>query len=307
MHKKFEKITIVHNTKHQQAENIVKKLMQSFTAHGASVSIEQMDPDNHFCYRTADLPSDLCVVVGGDGTFLSAARCFAPRSIPLLGINCGNLGFLSQSSIQEIDENIDKLFDGNYEIEERSMLQAVDDLETPTFIFTALNDMVIKRGPDSGTLLLCVYVDRHKLNDFYGDGLIVSSPTGSTAYNLSVGGPIVAPDINAMIVSPISSHSLAIRPIVINESSTVKIVVSNEQKHVYLTADGQDHVILKKGSVVFVRKLDYSVKLVLTSKQGNNFYNILRTKLHWGIFPGTCPPLLKNIGDTTCFNCRESQ
>lgn len=285
----FKNIGILYNQNHENASSIVELISDIFKKHDSNIYYQCLNHAKAIYFKDFKIIPDLIVVIGGDGTFLSAARTFADKEVPLLGINSGNLGFLSQFSIDQIEKSFEKLFNEDYRIEERLMLQAFDNLEKPGKIYTALNDIVIKRGALSSPLVLSVHVGEHKVNDFLGDGLIVSTPTGSTAYNLSVGGPIIVPCMKAMVLSPISSHSLAMRPVVIPENEVVKITIANSPGIVYLNADGQEYTQLDEGHILYVKKADFKARLLLLGKNEDCFFDILRSKLYWGIIPGQHP------------------
>lgn len=285
----FKNIGILYNQNHENASSIVELITNIFKKHGSKLYYQCLNHEKAIYFKDFEIVPDLIVVIGGDGTFLSAARTFADKEVPLLGINSGNLGFLSQFSIDQIETGFEKLFNEDYRIEERLMLQAFDNLENPGKIYTALNDIVIKRGALSSPLVLSVYVGEDKVNDFLGDGLIVSTPTGSTAYNLSVGGPIIVPCMKAIVLSPISSHSLAMRPVVIPENEIVRITITNNPGIAYLNADGQEYTQLDSGHNLYVKKADFKAKLLLLGQNKDCFFDILRSKLHWGIMPGQYP------------------
>ncbi|MEW5821259.1 MAG: NAD(+)/NADH kinase [Cyanobacteriota bacterium] len=286
---RFNNIGILYNACHKNALEYVKAITDILNFHGINTFYQKLNPAECLYFKDFDTTPDLNIIIGGDGTFLSASRCYAPKNIPLLGINSGNLGFLSQISTKYLEQSLEKLFTGDYRIEERLMLRAVDKVENPARIFTALNDIVIKRGALSRPIVLSVSVDGHRINNFLGDGLIVSTPTGSTAYNLSVGGPIIVPGMGVIVLSPISSHSLAIRPIVIPDDQTVKITIMNNPEKSYLNADGQEYTELKENDTIYVMKAPFKARLVLLGKHEDCFFDILRSKLHWGIIPGECP------------------
>lgn len=289
MSNEFKNIGILYNAAHDNARELVDKITKILNQYGLNLIYQSLDPDQCRYFTAFQEKPDLNIIIGGDGTFLSASRCYAPSGVPLLGINSGNLGFLSQLSTNYLEESLQRLMKGDYRIEERLMLRAVDNLTAPKKVFTALNDIVIKRGALSRPIILSVCVNDDKINDFLGDGLIVSTPTGSTAYNLSVGGPIIFPGMGVIVLAPISSHSLAIRPIVIPDDMTVRITITNKPEVSYINADGQEHTELDQGSTVYVQKAPYKAKLVLLGKEEDGFFEILRSKLHWGIIPGKCP------------------
>ena len=230
-----------------------------------------------------DKDIDLAIVVGGDGTLLGAARFYAQLDIPVFGINVGRLGFLSQLKPEDIEEGIQKITKGRFIIEERLMLKAFDN--TNSYQATALNDIVIKGGAISRTAELFLDINGRHVCDYLADGLIISTPTGSTAYTLSAGGPVVVPELDAIVIVPICPHALTSRPIVIpaNEEITVKICSDNDK--IYLTADGQKTINLKSGDNIYIRQNEHKAKLLLLEKENNGFYSILREKLHWGVSP----------------------
>jgi NAD+ kinase len=224
---------------------------------------------------------DLLVCLGGDGTLLEAARRIYDRDLPILGINLGNLGFLTDVDRSNIDTAIGKLFEGNYTLEKRMMLEAaVIRKGTETITDVALNDVVIARGATARILHVKVYINDMFVDTFPGDGLIISSPTGSTAYSLSAGGPIVEPDTDLMVVTPICPHILYSRSFITKTDSVVRAVVDKAPGHdAMVSFDGQEGYELTAGDSVEARKSRYSIKLV---KIGSlNFFNILRSKIYF--------------------------
>lgn len=225
--------------------------------------------------------SDLVICLGGDGTFLKAARKVYIKELPILGINLGNLGFLAEVDKNDIDFAIEQLFYNKYAIEERMMLgAAIHRRGEATIHDIALNDAVITRGAVSRIVHVKVYVNDIFVDSFPGDGLIVSSPTGSTAYSLSAGGPIVEPDTNLLLITPICPHILYSRSFVINTDSVVKVVVDEDFDHSAMVAlDGEEGYSMRGGDSVEVTKSPYSIKLVKMNYR--NFYSILRTKIYY--------------------------
>lgn len=223
----------------------------------------------------------LVVCLGGDGTFLKVARKVYKKELPILGINLGNLGFLTEVDRNDIDFAIEQLFNNNYVIEERMMLEAAiyRKGEAPVYDI-ALNDAVITRGAISRIIHVKTYINEVFVDSFPGDGLIVSSPTGSTAYSLSAGGPIVEPDTNLILITPICPHILYSRSFVTKADSVVRAVVDEDFHHNAIVAlDGQEGHEIRGGDIVEVRKSPYSIKLVKMNSR--NFFNILRTKIYY--------------------------
>ncbi|HEY2920322.1 MAG TPA: NAD(+)/NADH kinase [Candidatus Binatia bacterium] len=225
--------------------------------------------------------ADLAVVVGGDGTLLAAARLLGDRQIPILAINHGGLGFLTEVTLQEMYPALERLLQGQFITEERMMVDiAVTRAEKPLASYRALNDVVINKGALSRIIELEVRVDGHYVSRFRADGLIVSTPTGSTAYNLSAGGPIIFSSMSAMVVTPICSHTLSNRPLLLPPSVKIDITLSSSQEDAYVTVDGQVGLPLQIGDQVKVEKSNVVVKLVAPS--GKNYFDVLRGKLKWG-------------------------
>ncbi|HHV96658.1 MAG TPA: NAD(+)/NADH kinase [Clostridiaceae bacterium] len=225
--------------------------------------------------------ADILVCLGGDGTFLKAARAVYKKNIPILGINLGNLGFLTEVEKNEIEEAVNCLMVGKYIVEERMMLEATI-IRNDKIIGndTALNDIVISRGALSRILRVKTYINDVFVDMFPGDGLIVSSPTGSTAYSLAVGGPIVEPDIDLIIVSPICPHILYSRSFITASNRKVRAVIDEDYGHkAMVTVDGQKGYEIRGGDIVEVQKSNYTIKLIRINPK--NFYNILRSKIYF--------------------------
>jgi len=224
---------------------------------------------------------DMIVCLGGDGTFLKAARSIYGKELPILGINLGNLGFLTEVDRDNIDLAIEHVFSGNYEIENRMMLETViyrKDEEPLHDI--ALNDVVIGRGAVSRIMSIKTYINDVFVDTFPGDGVIISSPTGSTAYSLSSGGPIVEPDTDLLLITPICPHILYSRSFVTKADSVVRAVVEeNYQFGAMVTSDGQKGHSIGGGDMVEVKKSPYYTKFVKITPR--NFFNILRTKIYF--------------------------
>ncbi len=213
---------------------------------------------------------DFVFIIGGDGTILKAARFYAKSQTPILGINLGRLGFLSQSSREDIDCTVDKILSGKFIIEDRIMLKSDKN--------TALNDFVIK-GCDTGrTAKFSLKINGKFVCDYLADGIIIATPTGSTAYGLSAGGPVITPSLNAFVIVPICAHTLTARPIVVPADE--KIAVCTDVK-ASVSADGQEFFRFDKEIVI--EKSDYMAKLVLINE--SEFYSVLRNKLNWATPP----------------------
>ncbi len=228
------------------------------------------------------LNSDLIIVLGGDGTLLSVAHLPGVERVPILGVNLGTLGFLVEVNLDELYRALRKLLDGEYKIDERLMLAVCisrDGREVAEYV--ALNEIAVNRAALARIISLKTWVDEVYVNTFRADGLIVSTPTGSTAYSLSSQGPIVQPTTQALLITPICPHTLTNRPLVIPAKAVVKVLLSAQQDDtVYLTVDGQIGVSLQHNDRLEIKKAAQTIKLVQPAER--DYYQILRTKLGWG-------------------------
>ncbi|MBI2819367.1 MAG: NAD(+)/NADH kinase [Acidobacteria bacterium] len=224
---------------------------------------------------------DLIIVLGGDGTLLAAARHTRSLEVPILAVNLGSLGFLAAVALSEIYDSLDQIIKGTHQIDCRKMLQ-IKVLKTggESVTYHALNDAVLNKGAISRILDFETYVDGRFLNLFKADGLIVSTPTGSTAYCLSAGGPIVYPAVEAFIITPICSHTLTTRPLVVSDRSRIEVVLKTEAESVFLTVDGQVGLALHSGDRIVCELSPNHINLVRPAKK--EFYEVLRSKLKWG-------------------------
>ncbi len=221
--------------------------------------------------------AELIIVLGGDGTLLYTAGLVGERKIPILGVNLGGLGFLTEVQESEIYQTLEQIIKGNLPIEERMLLQ-IEYPQGKTHL--ALNELVIGKGQLSKMIAVEVQVDSYLLSQIRGDGIIIATPTGSTAYSLAAGGPIVHPRLRSIILTPICAHSLTIRPLVIPADSQVEVKIKAEQEEVFLTIDGRYTDKLESDNPVKIKSA--SAPLLLVSSPSMTYYEILRTKLGWG-------------------------
>lgn len=231
---------------------------------------------------------DLVVVLGGDGTLLGVARSLA-EGVPILGVNLGNLGFLTEINRSELYPSLVKVLANDFRLEQRSLLDV--ELGRPggeRASYRVLNDAVITKSALARIIELTTRVDGHLVARFRADGVILSTPTGSTAYNLSVGGPIVHPLQPVTMLAPICPHALTLRPLVVPDSSLIEVTLETEGEEVYLTVDGQEGTSLGHGDTVRVTRSSRSVSLIKVS--GRTFYDSLRGKLGWGGLSETAGP-----------------
>lgn len=225
------------------------------------------------------LPSvDLVMVLGGDGTFLAVAGMYGPAGIPLLGVNLGHLGFLTEVEVGDLEQDLDKLVQGDYHVEKRGMLEA-RVLRKGKLVSqaVALNDVVVAKGPLARIIHLEVAVEGVNIGSYRGDGVIVATPTGSTGYSLSAGGPIVPPNVDIIIVTPICPHTLNARPIVVAKDSAITVRTLNSQSETYITLDGQQGMELDCDDILEITSSKHETSLVRL--KGKNFFDILAKKL----------------------------
>lgn len=224
---------------------------------------------------------DLVLVLGGDGTMLSVSRLVAEKGVPILGINLGSLGFITEVNRDDIFDAVDKMLNNDFVIEERLMLSAAIYRNGEKIKeYTVLNDVVINKGALARIIDLETNINKHYVTTFKADGLIISTPTGSTAYSLSAGGPIIYPTIESVVLTPICSHTLTNRPIVLPDSSKIEIIIKSLSEDVFLTLDGQVGFPLRMDDVIEINKARYKAKLLIPA--GHDHFKVLRTKLKWG-------------------------
>lgn len=225
--------------------------------------------------------ADLLIVLGGDGTLISSNRIISGANIPILGVNLGRLGFLTETKVEEALDTVKKVLSGNYKFDNRMKL--ISDIfydEEKVFTTEVLNDIVINKGALARIIDIEVHIDNQYVNTYRADGLIISTPTGSTAYTLAAGGPIVYPTLNSIILTPICPHSLTHRPIVIHDDSEIKIRILNDDEKVFITYDGQIGRKMSLKEEIFIYKSPQPVKLIVSQKR--NYFALLKEKLGWG-------------------------
>ena len=222
------------------------------------------------------------IVLGGDGAFLRAARYVIGYEIPLYGINVGRLGFLSCGKIENAEKDLEKIMAGEYSINHRPLLHGVVSRgKRHKHEVYALNDLVVTKGPFARVIALDIAVSGRALSILHADGIIISTPTGSTAYSLSAGGPIVPPHLSCMILTPICAHTLYSRPIVLSESDTVTITPAGQHREIMLTQDGQLGYELLPGDRISI-SLDQDRKIGIITLPENEFFTLLQEKFQWG-------------------------
>lgn len=230
-----------------------------------------------------DIPSlvEMIIVLGGDGTMLSAARIVGTREIPILGVNLGSLGFLTEITLDELYHVLEKILKGEIDKDERMMLSVtVKRWGEEIGRFTVLNDTVINKGTLARIIDLETKIDGELVNTYRADGLIIATPTGSTAYSLSAGGPIIYPSIHSFVISPICPFTMTNRPIVVPDEVTIQVILKTPESDVQLTLDGQVAFPLRVGDVVRIKKAKSHIYLIKSPNK--SYYEVLRSKLNWG-------------------------
>ena len=224
--------------------------------------------------------ADFLISIGGDGTLLRAATYVKDSEIPIIGINTGRLGFISSIAANQIDESINNLLKNNYTINERTLLT----LDTKNNLFKnnnfALNEVAVSKKDTSSMIRIDAYVDDEYLNTYWADGLVVSTPTGSTGYSLSCGGPIIMPGTNNIIITPNAPHNLNVRPIVVDDNSIIKLKVEDRDQLALVSLDSRSRSF-DSDTELIIKKSNFKIKLVQHEK--NSFTSIIRNKLMWGL------------------------
>ncbi|MBO8163125.1 MAG: NAD(+)/NADH kinase [Brevibacillus sp.] len=281
----MNRIGIVANRGKPEARIVARELLYLLEEKGAEVVLEEsiahvLDrsdlacPLNQFAER-----AELLCVLGGDGTLLGIARQLAGHALPILGINLGTLGFLSEAEPENLQTAVDSLLRGAYRIERRMMLEAAlwrkgELLAT----YTAMNDVGIAKGSFCRIIQCAVYLDDQYVATFSGDGVIVSSPTGSTAYSLSAGGPIVAPNVEMLLLTPVAPHSLTARPMVFSAEQVIRVEVDAVHQEMGLSIDGQFGYRLEGGDIIYVKRSPHVTPLIKWNDA--SFFQVIRNKLH---------------------------
>ncbi|HEY6008795.1 MAG TPA: NAD(+)/NADH kinase [Geobacteraceae bacterium] len=283
----MKKIAIFAKVHDPRCQGVAGELIRWLEARGL-VPLVEGHLAHHLRYPQAvdsdDIHSqaDLVVVLGGDGTLISAARLVGDRGVPILGVNLGSLGFLTEITVDELYPALESCLANEHRLSERMMLDVEVERDRREFArHRVLNDVVINKGALARIIDLETHVNSFYLTTFKADGLIISSPTGSTGYSLAAGGPIIHPAMNSLVITPICPHTLTNRPLVVAGDTVIAVeVTSPHDEDVFLTLDGQVGMELKCGDIVRVQRARYSTKLVMS--QSKDYFEVLRTKLKWG-------------------------
>jgi len=287
----FKRVGLIGKSDDRNVAIAIRALVDFLERHKAKIMLDQdiadMAPDGSGAVVDRDLLAmkcDLAIVVGGDGTLLNAARSLAEPGVAVLGVNLGRLGFLVDVSPEDMNRQLDAIFSGNFTEEERTLLHAeVSRDGEPIKESSALNDVTIHKKDIARMIELDTWIDGHFLNSNRSDGLIIATPTGSTAYALSGGGPILHPGLHALTLVPICPHTLSNRPIVIHDSATIEIVVHEGALQAQISCDGQINLTLDPGDRITVRAHDHTLRLI--HPPGHDYFEILRKKLRWSEQP----------------------
>ena len=283
----IKKIGIISKPRKKDAGPILSKLVQWLKDRNIEPLMDQETAgliDFDSSHKKPDIPalSDFIIVLGGDGTLISVARLIGGSGTPILGVNLGSLGFLTEVTLDEVYPLLEKILLGEMRIDERWTLEAsVQRGDRELTKYTVLNDVVINKGALARMILMETVIDGKYLNTYRADGLIISTPTGSTAYSLSAGGPIIHPKVGAIIISPICPHTITNRPIVVRDDVMVEVTLRSENEDVLVTLDGQEGYPLQYLDKVVVKKSTNSIRLITSPDK--DYYEVLRQKLRWGI------------------------
>ena len=283
------KIAIFSTTYKEEIDAPLRQTVNFLLGHGVDVLIER-DFYSQIATKMKNFPTcktintdtlkaDLVISIGGDGTFLTTAACIGDKNIPILGINTGRLGFLADVAHEEIDTILQELLDGRYHVEERTVLElSTSDGSEKNYPF-ALNEVAILKQDLSSMISIRASVNNEFLNTYQADGLIIATPTGSTAYSMSVGGPLLVPQAQNLIIAPVASHSLNVRPLIIPDSWHIDLEIDSRSKSFLISLDGRSQV-MPQTTKLHIAKANYTIKVI--KPLHHSFFKTLKNKLMWG-------------------------
>lgn len=262
----------------KKAEVLLEKKFYQIYVNESSSSEELR---NHSTYETLDNTYDLLISIGGDGTILRAITYVRDFDIPIVGINTGRLGFLATIQIDDIEKAINQILDGNYRITERTLLQVSTQPESDKIIETnfALNEIAVSRKNTTSMITVETHLDGEYLTSYWSDGLIIATPTGSTGYSLSCGGPVITPNADSFVLTPIAPHNLNARPLVIPNETEIKLRVDGREDQYLISLDSRI-ATLENSAIVTIKKADFKIKMV--ELKNETFLDTLRKKMLWG-------------------------
>ena len=281
------RFAIFGNTYQPKSAEAVSKFLHCVAQHGGEVCIERefhkyLSRNHDLAIDAAEVFSgtyfdaDFVVSIGGDGTLLKAANYVGARQLPIIGVNTGRLGFLADTTATEIETTIDAIFDGNFTTEEHAVIEVKGDISGSPF---ALNDIAVLKRDNASMISIKASINGEYLTTYQADGLIVSTPTGSTAYSLSNGGPIVAPQSGIICLTPVAPHSLNVRPIVIPDTAEITLSVESRSHNFLVAIDGRSEKCLE-GTALTIRRAAHTIRILRLF--GRNYYSTLREKMMWG-------------------------
>ena len=281
------RFAIFGNTYQPKSAEAVSRFLDSVRRRGGEVCIER--EFHNYLSRSHDLvieaaevfsgtyfDADFIVSMGGDGTLLKAANYVGDRQLPIIGVNTGRLGFLADTKADDIETTIDAIFDGKFSTEEHAVIEVKGDISGSPY---ALNDIAVLKRDNASMISITAYINGEYLTTYQADGLIVATPTGSTAYSLSNGGPIVAPQSGIICLTPVAPHSLNVRPIVIPDTAEITLSVESRSHNFLVAIDGRSEKCLE-GTTLTIRRAAHNIKIM--RMLGRNYYSTLREKMMWG-------------------------
>ena len=243
------------------------------------VDEQNMDIQAAGVFDGNDFEADMVLCMGGDGTFLKAASYVGNKNIPILGINTGRLGFLADVSPEEMEDTFKDIYNHNYQVEDRSVLQVISNGQPLKGYPCGLNEIAILKRDSSSMIAIHTSINGAYLTTYQADGLVIATPTGSTAYSLSIGGPVIVPHSNTIAITPVAPHSLNVRPIVINDDWEITLDVESRSHNFLIAIDGRSETC-REGTRLTIRKADYNIKVV--KRPNHVFFHTLRDKMMWG-------------------------
>ncbi|KAA6313812.1 NAD kinase [termite gut metagenome] len=267
--------TLFNLLKKQNAHLCIDREFYSFLKTQIRLEMDSMES-----FDGDDFDADIAISIGGDGTFLKASGRVGKKNIPILGINTGRLGFLADILPENMESVLDEIYDNHYTVEERSVLRMKCDDNSLRVSPYALNEIAVLKRDSSAMITICAAINGKYLTTYLGDGLVVATPTGSTAYSLSIGGPIIVPHSKAIVITPIAPHSLNIRPIVICDDWEITLEVESRSHNFLVAIDGCSETCKEKSRIT-IRRADYTIKVIKRFEE--NYFNTLRTKMMWGM------------------------
>jgi NAD+ kinase len=280
---KIENVAIIYRPQAPRAKSVAKEVCQWLKKKKINVYFQKGQHADKECKSIESGEStknlNLVVVLGGDGTYLEAVRFLGDRQVPVLGINMGSLGFLTENRVDEVFEVLEQTIKGKVKRQPLALLK-VEFKGKKNGSYLALNDIVIERGLNTHLLNIGMYWDGDLITETKADGMIISSPTGSTAYNLAAGGPILQPDVHAIVATPICPHSLTSRPIILPDDKTLSVKILGDKKSGILTIDGQRRADIDENCELLIKRHD--VEHIVLRKASHNFFSVLREKLKFG-------------------------